>query len=55
MDAGRGGVVLRIDDMRTEQRWPDYAARVLQYGVLSTLSIPLPMQDAGIVGSVSGS
>src|SRR4051795_3197635 len=24
MDAGRGGVPLRVDDMRTEQRWPDY-------------------------------
>ena len=30
MDAGRGGVVLRVDDMRTEQRWPDYVARVPQ-------------------------
>src|SRR5215212_9556463 len=28
MDAGRGGVVLRVDDMRTETRWPDYVAHV---------------------------
>jgi GAF domain-containing protein len=51
MDAGRGGVVLRIDDMRTEQRWPDYAAQVLQHGVLSTLSIPLPIQKA-VIGAL---
>ena len=30
MDAGRGGVLLRVDDMRTEQRWPDYVAHVLR-------------------------
>ena len=29
MDAGRGGVLLRVDDMRTEKRWPDYVAHVL--------------------------
>ncbi|HEY0509266.1 MAG TPA: GAF domain-containing protein, partial [Blastococcus sp.] len=28
MDAGRGGVPLRIDDVRTEERWPDYVAHV---------------------------
>ena len=44
MDVGRGGVVLRIDDMRSEQRWPDYAAEVARHGVLSSLSIPLPYQ-----------
>jgi GAF domain-containing protein len=26
IDAGRGGVLLRVDDMRTEERWPDYVA-----------------------------
>src|SRR5215212_12201163 len=29
MDAGRGGVLLRIDDMRTEERWPAYMAHVV--------------------------
>ena len=52
MEAGRGGVVLRIDDMRTEQRWPDYAAQVLQHGVLSSLSIPLPIQDS-VIGALN--
>src|SRR4051794_3415563 len=48
LDAGRGGVVLRIDDMRTESRWPTYVARVVEHGVRSSLSIPLPFQDASI-------
>ena len=48
MDAGRAGVVLRIDDMGTEQRWPDYVRRVLEVGVRSSLSIPLPYQGSTI-------
>ena len=48
MDAGRAGVVLRIDDMRTEQRWRDYTARVLEVGVRSSLSMPLPYQGSSI-------
>ncbi|MGY1638264.1 GAF and ANTAR domain-containing protein [Geodermatophilus sp. SYSU D00742] len=48
MDAGRGGVVLRIDDMRTETRWPDYTASVVEVDVLSSLSIPLPYQGISI-------
>jgi GAF domain-containing protein len=48
MDAGRGGVVLRVDDMRTEQRWPKYAARVRGTGVRSSLSVPLPYQGNAI-------
>jgi GAF domain-containing protein len=49
MDAGRGGVPLRIDDMRTEQRWPHYVAHLLQATpVLSSLSIPLPYQGSSI-------
>src|SRR5438067_5699782 len=30
LDAGRGGVILRVDDMRTETRWPAYTARVIE-------------------------
>ncbi|MDK3255074.1 GAF and ANTAR domain-containing protein [Blastococcus capsensis] len=48
LDAGRGGVVLRIDDMRTEQRWPSYVARVRDTGVRSSLSVPLPYQGSSI-------
>jgi GAF domain-containing protein len=45
VDAGRAGNVLRVGDMRTETRWPDYAAAVAERGVLSSLSVPLPVQD----------
>jgi GAF domain-containing protein len=48
MDAGRGNVVLRVDDMREETRWPDYVSRVLDTGVRSSLSVPLPFQGASI-------
>lgn len=49
MDAGRGGVLLRVDDMRTEQRWPDYVAHLLDTSpVRSSLSVPLPYQGSTI-------
>jgi len=48
MDAGRAGVVIRIDDMRTEQRYADYTARVVDVGVRSSLSMPLPYQGSTI-------
>jgi GAF domain-containing protein len=49
MDAGRGGVLLRVDDMRTEERWPEYVAHVLRATpVRSSLSVPLPYQGSSI-------
>src|SRR4051794_15809329 len=48
IDAGRGGVVLRIDDVRTETRWPDYMAHVVETGVRSSLSVALPYQGTSI-------
>jgi GAF domain-containing protein len=48
MDAGRGGVLLRVDDVRTEDRWPDYMAHVQETGVRSSLSVPLPYQGSSI-------
>jgi GAF domain-containing protein len=50
-------VVLRVDDMRTEVRWPRYAARVVDTGVRSSLSVPLPYQEAtiGALNIYSGS
>jgi GAF domain-containing protein len=48
MDAARGGVVLRVDDMTTETRWPDYAVKVVGSGVRSSLSLPLPYQGSAI-------
>ena len=48
VDAGRGNVVLRVDDMRTETRWPHYVERVQDTGVRSSLSVPLPYQGTSI-------
>jgi GAF domain-containing protein len=49
MDAGRGGVLLRVDDMHTEERWPDYVVHVrAATAVRSSLSVPLPYQGASI-------
>jgi GAF domain-containing protein len=48
IDAGRAGQLFLIDDMRSEQRWPDYAQHAAAHGVLSSLSVPLPFQGATI-------
>ena len=49
MDAGRGGALLRVDDMRMEERWPEYVAHVVATTpVLSSLSFPLPYQGSSI-------
>jgi GAF domain-containing protein len=52
VDAGRSGSVLLIDDMRTETRWPDYTANVAPRGVLSSLSVPLPIQT-DVIGALN--
>jgi GAF domain-containing protein len=49
MDAGRAGVLLRVDDMHSEERWPDYVAHLVQAtDVRSSLSVPLPYQGSSI-------
>jgi GAF domain-containing protein len=52
IDAGVSGTVLRVDDMREESRWPGYAAVVVPCGVLSSLSVPLPLQTE-LVGALN--
>ena len=48
IDAGLAGQVMRIDDMATEERWPDYTREVATHGIGSSLSMPLPFQGATI-------
>jgi GAF domain-containing protein len=57
MDAGRAAQAFLIDDMRSEQRWPDYAQHAAAHGVLSSLSVPLPFQGAtiGALNTYAGS
>jgi GAF domain-containing protein len=52
LDAGRGGVILHIRDMRTETRWPDYTPHAARIGVLSSLSVPLPIQE-DLIGALN--
>lgn len=47
LDAAVGSGICKIDDMRTEPRWPDFTARAVERGCLSSLSVPLP--DSGAV------
>jgi len=48
LDAARAGQVFVVTDMRTEERWPDYARQASERGVGSSLSVPLPLQGATI-------
>ena len=52
MEAGLSGTVLQVADLREESRWPDYAANVVPRGVLSSLSVPLPLQTE-VVGAIN--
>jgi GAF domain-containing protein len=48
LQAGEGGQVLIVDDMRTEQRWPDYTAAAVEHGIGSSVSVPLPFQSVTV-------
>jgi len=51
MDAGRTGLMLVANDLAAEERWPDYAPRVVsELGLHSSLSAPLPFQGSTIGG-----
>jgi GAF domain-containing protein len=52
MDAGRTGTVFLVTDMRGETRWPDYTEHVAARGVLSSLSVPLPIQT-DVIGALN--
>jgi GAF domain-containing protein len=52
LDAGRGGEVFYIRDMRSEDRWPAYAPQAARIGVLSSLSLPLPIQE-DLIGALN--
>jgi GAF domain-containing protein len=52
LDAGRGGEIMIIGDMRNETRWPEYAPQAAQIGILSSLSVPLPIQE-DLIGALN--
>lgn len=45
VEAALDEVIVRTDDFRTEQRWPQYSAAVVELGVLSGLSFKLYTAD----------
>jgi GAF domain-containing protein len=46
LHAARSGELTEIPDTRTEDRWPDYTPRAVERGNLSSLSIPLAIDQA---------
>lgn len=48
LDAGRTGMAMVVTDMHAESRWPAYTSRVLEHGVVSSLSAPLPFQGSTV-------
>lgn len=48
LDASRTGEPYEISDMRTEGRWPTFAAVAAKRGALSSLSVPLSIGGAPI-------
>lgn len=46
VDAAQGGQPVIVEDMASERRWPDYVPRAMEAGVASSLSMPLPVQEA---------
>jgi GAF domain-containing protein len=40
--------VVRVECNRTEERWPAFTQRAIEKGVLSSLSVPLVVDDRGI-------
>jgi GAF domain-containing protein len=54
LHAARTGELTEIADTRTERRWPDYTPRAAERGNLSSLSIPLTIdEDAQVSGALN--
>ena len=45
LSAATGGAPVLVDDTRTDQRWPEYLPEAVRRGCLSSLSVPLPLDD----------
>ena len=44
LEAAQAGATVLVDDLATEDRWPEYVPRALEHGVRSSLSVGLPIQ-----------
>lgn len=45
LDAFRSGEVVRVDSTRLDDRYPEYSRACVEHGILSTLSLPLKVDD----------
>jgi GAF domain-containing protein len=52
IDASRDQATIHVVDMQAETRWPDFAARAVELGVLSMLCVPLWVDELRL-GSLS--
>lgn len=54
LHAARTGELTEIADMRTDSRWPDYTPRAAERGALSSLSVPLGIdEDEQVTGAIN--
>ena len=54
LHAARTGELTEIADMRTDSRWPDYTPRAAERGALSSLSVPLGIdEDERVTGAIN--
>jgi GAF domain-containing protein len=45
LSAAADGEIVQIDDTRTDPRWPQYVPEAVRRGCLSSMSVPLPLDD----------
>lgn len=48
LDAARTHTVFEVEDMRVEDRWPEFAAACVEHGIHSSLSMPVVAANDGI-------
>jgi ANTAR domain/GAF domain len=48
LDAARTHTMFQIDDMRTDTRWPEFAASASSHGLQSSLSVPVVVAHDGL-------
>jgi GAF domain-containing protein len=53
LHAARTGELTEIADTRTDTRWPDYVPRAAEHGALSSLSVPLAIDDEQVAGALN--
>jgi len=45
LESFRNGEIYRVDDTRTDGRWPAFRTACVDHGILSTMSLPLVVDD----------